>query len=332
MSDPNQPFQPPPPPSTQEPAERQRPANMMTVGIVLFVLGLIIAVGGITKFIAGGMGTGGAVCALGVLLFALSFVRLPEVPADAPAPMSALARIAGIFFEPGRVFQNLRVHPRWLIGVLLIGILNAAYIAAFTQRLTPERIVNYTADKMAETPFIPPEAVERARTEGVEQAKSSVFRAGNAVRSMVAVVFFMAFLAALYLLGTLAFGGRMNFWQSMAVAVYAALPAVIIQKLISFILLYVKSPDDIHPLMGQETLVQDNLGVLFSPKDHPVLFVTAASLGILSFYRLWLTAKGLHEGGQKVSSSAGWGVAITLWVLGLLLVVAITALFPSFIS
>jgi hypothetical protein len=332
MSDPNQPFQPPPPPSTHEPAERQRPANMMIAGIALFVLGLLIAVGGITKLIAGGMGSGGAVCALGVLLFALSFVRLPEVPADAPAPIGVLGRIMGIFYEPTGVFQNLRVHPQWLVGALLIGILNASYIAAFTQRLTPERIINYTADKMAETPFIPPEAVERTRTEGVEQAKSPVYRAGNAIKSIVGVFFFLAFVAALYLLGTLAFGGRINFWQSMAIAVYAALPAVIIQKLVSFILLYIKSPDDIHPLMGQETLVQDNLGVLFAPKDHPVLFVLASSIGILSFYKLWLTAKGLHEGGQKVSSSIGWGVAVTIWVLGLLAIVGITALFPSFIS
>ncbi|HEV7394926.1 MAG TPA: hypothetical protein VGN86_00330, partial [Pyrinomonadaceae bacterium] len=85
-------------------------------------------------------------------------------------------------------------------------------------------------------------------------------------------------------------------------------------------------------LMGQETLLQDNLGVLLSPKDHPVLFVTATSIGLLSFYKLWLVAKGLKEAGTKVSSTAAWSVAITIWVIGLLLVVSITALFPSFIS
>jgi hypothetical protein len=79
-------------------------------------------------------------------------------------------------------------------------------------------------------------------------------------------------------------------------------------------------------------LVTDNLGILFAAKDHPVLFVVGSSLGILSFYRLWLTAKGLHEGGYKVSSSAGWGVAITFWVLALLLGIAFAAIFPGFLS
>jgi len=107
---------------------------------------------------------------------------------------------------------------------------------------------------------------------------------------------------------------------------------IIIQKVLSFILLYIKSPDDIHPLLGQESLIQDNLGVLFAPKDHPVLFVTATSIGVLSFYKLWLVAKGLHEGSEKMSSSAAWGVAITIWVLALLFFVGITAIFPSFVS
>lgn len=332
MSDPNQGFQPPPPPPVQESPERKRPANMLAVGAVLFILGVAIIICGVAKIIMGGIGTGAAVAVLGVLLFALSFVRLPETGPDAPPPMGAFEKLAGVFYEPARVFRNLRARPRWLAGLLVIAILNAAYIAAFTQRLTPERIINYTVDKMAETPFIPPEAVERARTEGVEQAKSPVYRAGNAVKSIVGAFFFMAFLAALYLLGTLAFGGRMNFWQAMAVAVYAALPVIVIQRVLSFILLYIKSPEDIHPILGQETLVQDNLGVLFVPKDHPVLFVAATAIGVLSFYKLWLTAKGLHEGGQKVSSSAAWGVAITIWVLGLLFLVAITAIFPSFVS
>ncbi|HET6647921.1 MAG TPA: YIP1 family protein, partial [Pyrinomonadaceae bacterium] len=142
----------------------------------------------------------------------------------------------------------------------------------------------------------------------------------------------MAFLAALYMLGVLVFGGRINYWQSFAAVIYASLPVVVIQKVLSLILLYIKSVDDIHPLMGQETLVQDNLGILFSPADHPVLFVAASAIGILSFYGLWLKATGLRNAGQKVSKGAAWGTAITFWLLGLMLIMIITALFPSFIS
>ena len=329
MSDPNQVFQAPPPPPIQAEPERQLPAYLMVVGIVLFVLGLGICVTGFAGLVIGGFGTGASVSALGILFFGLSFVRLPYVP-DAPPPMSTVTRLTGIFFEPTSVFRNLRAHPRWLVAILIIGILNAAYTTVFTRRITPERIVNFTADSMAETPFIPPEAVEKARTEGLEQAKWPTFQAGAAVRKIVSAFFLVAFIAALYLLGVLAFGGRMHFWQTYAVVAHVFFPWILIQKVISFIVLFIKSPDDVHPLFGQESLVYDNLGLLVSSKDHPVLWVVATTIGVLSFYRLWLTAKGLQAGGTKVSSSAGWGVAITFFILVLLFGMGIAVIVPGF--
>ncbi|MDX6446344.1 MAG: hypothetical protein QOH71_3418 [Blastocatellia bacterium] len=332
MSDPNQEFQAPPPPETIVEPERPRPVKLLYAGIALIVLGIIIMIGGIVNFIPGGTGTGLSLCGLGIFLAALSFTHLPVVP-DPPPPMSTFERLAGIFYEPTRVFRNLRAHPHWLAAILVIGILNAAYVTVFTRRVTPERIINFTVDKLEESPIKPPpDVLAKMRTDGVEQAKNPVVQAGNAVKIVVNSFFGFALLAGLYLLGVLAFGGRMHFWQAFAVAIYAAFPVVIIQKVISFIILFLKSPEDVHPLIGQETLVTDNLGILFKAADHPVLYVAASAIGILSFYKLWLVAKGLHEGGYKVSSSAGWGVAITLWALGLLFGLAIAAIFPSFFS
>ena len=185
--------------------------------------------------------------------------------------------------------------------------------------------------KMAQTPFIRPSRLS-VRDEGLEQAKNPVQRVGTAIKSIVGTFVFMCIIGSLYMLGILVFGGRINFWQSLAVVIYASVPIVVISKLISLILLFIKSPDDIHPIMGQETLVQDNLGVLFTPAEHPVLFVTASFFGLLSFYGLWLKATGLRFGGQKVSKSAAWGTAILFWVLALIFMMGITALFPSFIT
>lgn len=321
---------PPPPPLTEPPAPR--PLYLRKPAIVLFVIGLLIVIGGVAGFIAGGLQTGGAVCFWGVLLFAFSFIRLPKTGPDAPAPMSAFEKIAGIFYEPSRVFSNLRSHPRWLAGLLVIVLLNIVYSVAFQQRLTPERIVNFTAEKMAQTPMIPADAVERTREQGLEQAKNPVQRVGTAIKSLVGTFVLMSVLGALYMLGVLVFGGRINFWQSFTVLIFASIPIVVIQKLISLPLLYIKDIDDIHPLMGQESLVQDNLGILFTPAEHPVLFVTASFIGLLSFYGLWLRATGLKHGGQKVSKGAAWGTAIVFWVIGILFMVAMAALFPSFIS
>ena len=332
MSDPNQEFQTPPPPTIEAEPERPRPTYLLYAGIGLVAVGIIIVVLGIVGLLVGGAGTGGAFCALGILFVAFSFIRIPAVP-NPPPRMSTVATLTGIFFEPTNVFRNLRAHPQFMAAVIIAGLLNGVYVAAFVHRITPERIINFTVDKLEESPIKPPpEALAKMRTEGVEQQKAVTQQIGNVLKAVVSHFFGVAFLAALCLLGVLAFGGRMHYWQTYAVIAYISLPFTLIQKGISFIILYLKSPDDIHPLLGQEQLVYDNLGLLVSAKDHPIIWVVATAIGVLSFYRLWLTAVGLREGGYKVSSTQGWSVAITLFVIFLLLGMALAAIFPGFLG
>ena len=333
MSDPNADFQAPPPPPLQPSApKRERPVKLRVPAIALFVLGVLLLVIAAIKVVPMSMGVGGAFCFFGVLLFALSFVPLPELPSGAEAPMGVGEMLGAIFYEPSRVFRNLRFHPRWLAPFLIISVLTAVYTFAFVQRATPERIVNHTMDKVVEAGFAPAEAIERQRQDEIIKAKNPVNRVVSGFQQFVGVFALTCFVAALYLLVVTIFGGRINFWQSLAIVFWASLPVVIINKLLSLIILFVKAPEDLHPILGQETLVQDNLGILFTPASNPVLFVIGTAIGALSIYGLWLRAKGLQHGGTKVSGSAGWGAALTVWFLGVIIGVVFAALFPGFIS
>jgi hypothetical protein len=182
-------------------------------------------------------------------------------------------------------------------------------------------------------PFAPPpEALDTIRTNQLEALKNPVQRVGAALKSLVGIFVVGTIGAAIAFLGVLVFGGRINFWQALAVTFYSVVPVIAIQKILGLVILYLKTPEDLHPILNQETTLQDNLGILITPADHPILFVMASFIGITSFYGLWLRAKGLHYGGTRVSKGAGWGVAIMLWVLLLILVMIFTALFPGFIS
>jgi hypothetical protein len=333
MSAPNEDFQAPPPPPTPE-TKPARPVKLLMVGIGLFVVGLIVLVGGIAKFISGGISTGVVIAVSGAILLALSFVRLPVVP-ESEEPLPLLTKVTGIFYEPTRVFRNLRAHPNWFGAFVIICVLTAIYSFSFVQRITPERIVDHTISKLSEMgpPFAPPaDRLEAMKTEQLQSLKNPSERIGAVVKSFVGILVVSCIVAALSLLGVLAFGGRMNFWQALAVTFYGTLPIVVIQKLLGLAILYLKAPEDLHPILNQETTLQDNLGILFSPANHPILFVMASFIGFTSFYALWLRARGLHAGGTRVSKSAGWGVAIMLWVLLLILATIFTALFPGFIS
>ena len=330
--DPN--FQPPPPPATP-PAEVKapHPTYLRPIAIGAFVLGLGVLIGWAANFVPRGYGPGGALCFFGLLLFGLSFIRLPAVP-EKEQPISFLGKVGGIFFEPSRVYRNLREHPRWLGAFVLIGLLTTIYSFAFVNRITPERIVDHMNEKMAEMGSFapPPDAREAQKVQNLEALRSPVQRIAGVASTLVGMFVISTIVAALSLLGVLAFGGRINFWQALAVTFYSALPVVVIQKLLGLVILYLKAPEDLHPILNQETTLQDNLGILFSPADHPVLFVMASFIGLTSFYGLWLRAKGLHLAATKASSGVGWGVAITLWLLFLFLATVVTALFPGFIG
>jgi hypothetical protein len=333
--DPN--FQAPPQPPTPEaePVAPRPTKQLWPIAIGVFVLGLIFVGGGFAKLLAGGLGTGAALCVGALILFALSFIRLPLLP-NPEQPMSWFEKVTAVFYEPSRVFRNLRFNPTWIGALLAIWVLTQIYSTAFIQRITPERIVEHTVEKLSQVgpPFAPPpEAIETMRTDQMEAYKNPVQRVGTALKQLVGVFVFSGVIpAALILLGVLVFGGRINFWQSLAVVFYSMLPIVVLQKLLGLVILYLKSPDDLHPILNQETTLQDNLGILLSPAEHPVLFVMASFIGLTSFYWLWLRAKGIHLGGTRVSKGQGWGVALTLWLLLLVIAVIFTALFPGFIS
>jgi hypothetical protein len=302
-----------------------------TYTYIVFGVGVLLAVVGFLMLGPGGVVAGAAVCFLGIVLFGLSFIPSGAPAADGPT-MSEGERLTGIFFEPSRVFQSLRARPHWLVPLVIISVLSFAYTTAFTFRLTPERIVSFTNDKLVERGFIPADRAAEIKERQIEQAKSKPRIALGIFPTFVGAFVFTAIIAALYMLGVLLFGGRLGFWQALAVAVYASLPPVVIGRVLSLVLLYVKDPDDIHPVLGQGGLVQDNLGALVKPADSPVLFAVLGAFGVLTFYHMWLTATGLRNGGERVSSTSAWSIAIAFWVIGMLFYVALSALFPSFVS
>ena len=302
-----------------------------TYTYIVFGVGLLLIVAAVLK-VPIGYGPGIALCFLGLVLFGLSFIPSPAPPADAPAPMSFPAKLAAIFFEPSSVFRNLRAHPRWLAALILSALLSFAYSTAFVQRLTPERIISFTTDKVAEQFSIPPEQAAQMKETQIADAKAPAKIAGNAVTTFVGAFVIAAIFGALYMLLVLLFGGRLGFWQGVSLAIWASLPPIIIGRVLSLVLLFLKDPDDIHPVLGQGGLVTDNLGVLVKPAEHPVLFGLLSAFGVLAFYHLWLTATGLRHASDRLSKGSAWTIAIIFWLIGLLFAVASSALFGGFIS
>jgi hypothetical protein len=303
-------------------------------GIICAALGLIIAVLGALKVVPL-MGTGVALILLGGLVIGLSFVSGPEQD-DTPR-MSTPATLGNIFISPTEVFQNLRRHPRWLVAILIASILSTVFSNLFINRLTPERVVNYSTDKTLEMSMVAnnPEAVKNVkegRDQTIADAKNPVKRVGQGVNSFVGYVYLTAFLGLVFFLFALAMGGKLNYWQGFAVAAYAAFPVAVVRYVLGSIVLYLKDPIEIHPILGQGSLVQDNLSFLINPADHPVIYVLLASFSLLIFYGLFLNITGLKNAGERVSPTIAWTASLTIWVIMMFFGLAVAFLFPSFFS
>jgi hypothetical protein len=302
-------------------------------GIVVAVIGLLIAVLSIAKIIPSLTVTGVCLILLGGLVIGLSFIDKPDT--EGSERMSTASTLGNIFFAPSEVFGNLRRHPRWLVAAIIMSLLSAVYLNAFMYRLTPERVANYAIDKTLQMSMLDDNArakIEQGRANAIEQNKNPVLRTGQAVNSFVGEVFLYAFLGLVFFLFALAMGGKMNYWQAFAVGVYAFFPVTVIRQILNLILLFIKDPADIHPILGQRSLVQDNLNFLVAPADHPVIFVLLGWVSILWLYWIVLNSIGLKNAGERVSSTAAWAATLTIWAVGLLISLLFAMIFPSFLS
>src|SRR5205085_227498 len=145
-------------------------------------------------------------------------------------------------------------------------------------------------------------------------------------------LFFNCLAAVVFLVLALAMGGKINFFQALAVCVYASFPVSIIRFFLNTLLLYLKDPSDIHPILGQQSLIQDNLSFLVKSGDHPVIFTFLTAFSLLNLYWVWLIATGLKNAGEKVSGTIAWAGALGVYTVLLLLGIVLAILFPSFIS
>lgn len=306
----------------------------LIAGIIVAVIGLLIAVLGILQIVPGVTQPGIVVLLLGGLISGLSFIPKPETD-DALPRMSTAETLAAIFYSPMDVFQNLRRHPRWLVALLIMALMSSVFMNLFLYRLTPERVVNYSIDKTLEMPMLANneearKQVEAGRKDAIEQNKNPVLRVAQVATGFTGQVFWYAFLALVFFLFALAMGGKMNFWQAFSAAVYAGFPVAVVRFVLNSIILFTKDPIDIHPILGQSNLIQDNFGFLISPAANPVLYTLLSSIGLLAIYWLWLNATGLKNAGEKVTSSIAWTATISIYLLLILFGVIASWLFGGF--
>ena len=227
--------------------------------------------------------------------------------------VSTASTLTDIFFEPGRVFEALRARPRFLVAGLILLVLTCIMTFVLFMRVDMGQIIRERMERS-------PNAAQQ--TEAQKELGVRFGKIGAAVFIPLSVPITIAAGAALYLLGVLAFGGTINYKQSLAVWTYSSLPQLVLTAVIWIAVLLLKSPETVDP----QRIMVTNPGGFMGEDASPVMVALLSQFDLLRFYGMFLAALGLRKVG-KLSSGAAWTIVIGLWLIGALFIVGRAALF-----
>jgi hypothetical protein len=231
-----------------------------------------------------------------------------------PPQMSEISTIAGIFFEPGRTFEDLRRKPRFIIASVIIALLITAYGFGMYYKIGEagmRRVIMEQMDKSSQT--------QSMSNEQKSDAIDLQVKIQNGIRYAIPVFVFISLLIGglLYFLGSKAFGGNGGFMHGLSVWVYSSLPPTVIGMLGSFVVMAFKSVDDIDVASSQRGLLNANPSLLIDGTAQPVLATVLATLDVFFIWGWILAAIGLRIT-NKLSSGSAWGIVIIFAIIGTL--------------
>jgi len=233
--------------------------------------------------------------------------------AGAPA-MSFMQRLTGIYFEPQKTFEDIRLRHGWLGIFLIVCVLAMAVNYALTARMDQEMLMRKSLAMNPMTKNMTEEQIQQI----VSQPRGVFSRYSGIVLAPLAILVSYAVIAGLFLLLFVLMGATLNFKKSLAASIWGMAPPSILLTLLSILFMFIKDPADIE--INPANNVASNLGLLVSEKEHPVLNSLLSSLDVFSFWTIFLLGLGFAALSDRslTVKKATMGVLIlwAVWVLG----------------
>lgn len=225
--------------------------------------------------------------------------------------------LSGIFFDPARVFESFRPRPRFLVAAIIITVLTLIFTFFFFQRAGYENVMRSALENSPQASSMSDEQKEKA----LEMYRNPILKGITYISPIFNLAFFFAAGAALYLLGVMAMGKSTTYSRTLAVWTYSALPPFLLGTLANFVLLFIKSPDELDIAQMGRGLVHANLSFLVDGKASPVIATILGAFDVFKFYGLFLASLGLQKV-AKLASGSAWAIVIAIWLIGVVVSIA----------
>jgi len=243
----------------------------------------------------------------------------------APAEMSEISRLSGVFFEPSKAFADIAERPRWFVPLLLAILATLAFYVTYGQRngwrSFIEEQMQSNARVARQMEQLSPEQREQSFNLQAKIIMPITYYVGPVIGMPIAYLF-----GSLILWGIASglMSAGVKFKQIFAIECYAGLTGIV-SKILGIVVIFLKRPEQFN-LMNPLAF---NPAAFMDPKTtSKFIYTLATGFDLFVFWGMLLTAIGLKAAAGKRLSFGGALFAVALpWAFFLLLGASIAGAF-----
>jgi hypothetical protein len=235
-----------------------------------------------------------------------------QAPEPTPVGMSALSRIVGVFFEPGKTFAEVGRRPTWFLPLLLSVLATVAFYTTYGQKIGWTRALQ---QQIATNPKVAQqiEQIPAEQRDAQLAMRAKIMGIGYQVAPAVMMPIFTLISAGILLGLTAMMSAGLRYKQVFAIICFAGMPTVL-KFLLSIIVVFLKNPDDFNLLNP----LAFNIAAFMDPlNSSKFLYTFALAFDAFAIWTIVLTAIGLSAaaGRKKLSFGGALFATVTPWVV-----------------
>jgi hypothetical protein len=230
------------------------------------------------------------------------------VPApEAQASISAVGRVIGVFFSPGKTFEDIVRKPSWMLPLLLTTILSIGVSFAINQRINWREFMSQQIEKSPRAAQMSAEQKQQQIEGGAKFSPPFTYAIGVLVPGLLVLFVGLAMWGAFSLIG----GASTNFGTAFGITAHAFLTGLVSSPLL-ILTLFLKP----FGTADLENPLASNVAALLPEESAKWIVALCKSIDLFSFWTLILLAIGFAAvNPKKLKGAKSFTIAFGVWAV-----------------